>query len=92
MKAKKIKKEKAIPKVLSEPLASYENIDFFSGIIALLGGQRLIKYEIKKVEYKTIWNLIIQIFLRITTDVCLLWSGIVAHWAVPVPWSNHALW
>lgn len=48
MKAKKIKKGKAIPKVLSEPLASYENIDLFSGIIALLGGQRLIKYEIKK--------------------------------------------
>ncbi len=46
MKSNKSNTEKAISKVVSEPLVSYENIDFFSGIIALLGGQRLIKYKI----------------------------------------------
>ena len=48
MKSKKNKTEKAISKIVSEPYVSYENLDLFSGIIALLGGERLIKHKINK--------------------------------------------
>ncbi len=47
MTAKKIKKSKGDLKVVSEPLLRYENLDFFSGIINLIGGQALLKHPIK---------------------------------------------
>ena len=48
MKSKKIKKSTSIPQIVSEPMLTYESLDFFSGIIALLGGKSLIKQKVNK--------------------------------------------
>ena len=46
MKSKKKKKEKIQISVLNEPLFSYKYADLFTRIIALLGGQQIIKYTV----------------------------------------------